>query len=140
MSESVLFAGEPFRIADRIGLMPLMRFAKVAQSGVDADDMAGLAAMYDLLEQCIAPEDWSRFCDSADRSRADGEELMAVVAEVMEKLSARPTRRPSDSSAGPTPTAPNSTDGSFLRVIHRYEGRPDIQQMIVQAREAQAAS
>lgn len=136
VSESVIFAGEPFTVADRIGLMPLMRFAKVAQSGVDSDDMAGLAAMYDLLEQCIAPEEWARFQKSADDSRADGEQLMAVVTEVMQRIADRPTSRPSDSSAGPPPTSPKSTDGSYLRVIGRYEGRPDIQQIIVQAQEA----
>lgn len=138
MSESVLFFGEPFTMADRIGLMPLMRFAKAAQAGVDSSDMAGLAAMYDLLEQCIDPKDWARFEKAADVNRADGEQLMAVVAEVMQKITARPTSRPSDSSAGPSPTAPNSTDDSYSRVMGRYEGRPDIQLMLVRARESAA--
>jgi hypothetical protein len=135
----VVFFGESFTIAERIGLMPLMRFAKVAQSGVDSNELAGLAAMYDLLEQCIAEQDWQRFQDTADSNRADGDELMAVVSEVMEKLTERPTKRPSDSSAGPQPTAPSSTAASSSPVIDRLEGRPDLQLIVKQAEQARAA-
>ena len=129
----VVFFGESFVVADRIGLMPLMRFAKVAQGGVDSSDLAGLTAMYDLLEQCIADHDWQRFQAHADRSRADGEELMKVVAEVMAMVSARPTSRPSDSSAGPPSTAPSFRDVSYLRVMDRYSQRPDVQEMVMAA-------
>lgn len=52
----VEFAGEEFVIADKIGLMPLMRFAHAAKSGLDSDDMEGMAAMYDMLRQCIADD------------------------------------------------------------------------------------
>lgn len=123
----VAFAGETFATADKIGLMPLMRFAKVAKAGADAQDMDGLAALYDLLKQCIAPADWQRFEDAADRTQAEGDELMAVIGGVFEALSARPTRLPSDSSAGREPTPPKSGDGSYLRVVERLEqeGRPD---------------
>lgn len=136
MSESLLFFGEPFTMADRIGAMALMRFAKVAQSGADSDDLAGLTAMYDLLEQCIAPQDWQRFQAAADTNRADGEQLMAVVAEVVKRLSERPTSRPSVSSDGPHRTAPNSRGDSFSRVMDRYQGRPDIQLMVLDAQTA----
>lgn len=135
----VSFAGETFTVADRIGLMPLMRFAKVAQAGVDSADLEGLAAMYDLLEQCIAPQDWRRFQAAADRARSDGEELMGVVGEVMRLLTDRPTSRPSDSSDGPSSTAPNSTGGSSSRVARRLAARPDLQLMVMQSQEARAA-
>lgn len=122
------FAGETFATADKIGLMPLMRFAKVAKAGADAQDMDGLAALYDLLKQCIAPADWQRFEDAADRTQAEGDELMGVIGKVFEALSERPTRLPSDSSAGQTPTPPSSEDASYLRVVKRLEdeGRPDL--------------
>jgi hypothetical protein len=136
------FCGERFRMADRVGLMPMMRFAKVAKAGVDSDDLAGLTAMYDLLEQCLAEDEWDRFQAHADKTRADGEELMGVVAKVFEVLSARPTRRPSDSSDGPSTTAPSSTGDSSSQVIAREEaaGRPDRALILVQAQEARAAS
>ena len=134
----VAFGGERFTVADKIGLMPLMRFAKAAQGGVDSNDMAGLAAMYDLIEQCIAPADWARFQSVADKTRADGEELMAVVKDVIEALSARPTTRPSDSSAGPATIEPKSaaepdlSDQPELRLIRSLEsqGRPDKAQFV----------
>lgn len=140
MAESVEFFGEDFVIADRIGLMPLMRFAKVAKSDVDSNDLAGLAAMYDLLEQCIAPQDWQRFQDCADRNRADGDELMTVVSEVIERLTNRPTGRPSVSSDGPRIVEPNLTAPSSSPVMQRLAGRADLQLFVVQAQEARAAS
>lgn len=135
---TVPFCGEDFRIADKIGLMPMMRFAKVAQAGVDSADLAGLAAMYDLLEQCLADDEWQRFSDHADKSRADGDELMAVVGKVFEELGKRPTSRSSDSSDGPPPTSERSTAGSSpaLRLL---DGRPDLQVAVLRAQEALSA-
>lgn len=53
---SVEFLGSKFAIADKIGLMPLMRFAHASKSGLDSSDMEGMAAMYDMIRQCIADE------------------------------------------------------------------------------------
>lgn len=135
------FAGESFRTADRIGVMPLMRFAKVAQAGVDANEMAGLAAMYDLLEQCIDPADWLRFQAHADKVRADGDELMAVVKAVIEALSDRPTSRPSDSSDGPSTTSTSSLADSSSQVIVDFErkGRPQLAAQVLLAQQARAS-
>lgn len=146
MSDVEFFGGR-FQVAERVGLMPLMRFAKVAKSGVDSDDMAGLAAMYDLLEQCIAPADWQRFQDAADKARADGEELMKVVQTAIELISARPTGRPSDSSDGPQITPQRSGSGrdssaeESLRVVRELEaaGRPDKAQFVVMAMRERSA-
>ncbi len=131
----ITFAGELFQVAEKVGLMPLMRFAHIADSGVDAEDMAGLAAMYDLLEQCIAEDEWQRFQRVATKARADGEQLMGVVKDAIEAITARPTGRPSDSSAGPTPTPPRSEADYSSRVIARLEesGRPDLALVVAQA-------
>ena len=134
------FAGAQFAVADKIGLMPLMRFAKVAKAGADANDMDSLAALYDILEQCIAPADWHRFEAAADESRADGGALMGVVGKVFEVLSERPTSLPSDSSGGQTSTPPNSGDASYLRVVKRLEaeGRPDTALIVQMANESRS--
>ncbi len=134
----VEFGGEAFTTAEKIGLMPLMRFAKVAKAGADAGDMDGLAALYDLLKQCIAPSDWARFEAVADRTQAEGDELMAVVGKVFEALSERPTRSPSDSSDGRTSTQRSSGDASYLRVVERLEaeGRPELAHVVVMANES----
>lgn len=137
----VEFLGERFAISDAVGLMPLMRFAKVAKTGVDSDEMEGLVAMYDLIEQCLATEEWERFQTHATAKRADGEQLMAFVAKVIGELTERPTQRPSDSSDGPSSTGQSSTDDLSSRVKARLEeqGRPELALMVVQAEEARSA-
>lgn len=52
----VEFMGKEFAVASKIGLMPLMRFAHAAKSGLDSADLEGMAAMYDMLRQCIADD------------------------------------------------------------------------------------
>lgn len=144
---SIEFAGESFAVADKIGLMPLMRFAHLADSGVDSEDMAGLAAMYDLLEQCIAEQDWSRFQRAATKSRADGDDLMAAVQAAIAVISERPTGRPSDSSAGLTVIEPKSESEPVssvqpeLQLVRELElaGRADKAEFIVQRMRASAS-
>jgi hypothetical protein len=134
----VTLEGEQFGMAENVGAMPLMRFAKVAKSGGDSANLDGLVAMYDLLEQCIEPSEWVRFQAHADRVRADGEKLMAVVSDVFQALADRPTGRPSASSGGPKNTKPRSVAGSSSKVIKRLEreGRPDLALMVTMAQEA----
>lgn len=135
----VPFMGDEFAIADKIGLMPLLKFAKAAQSGLDSADMEGMAAMLDLLQQCIADEEWARFQDHATKTRADDDELMQVIKDVQTILTARPTSRPSDSSAGPQQIAPTSAeDSSSLEVVRRLksQGRPDLAMAVLRTQEA----
>ena len=130
----VRFAGQTFDTAERIGAMPLMRFAKVAKGGGDSADLEGLAAMYDLLKACIAPADWPRFERAADDSGADGGALMTVVADVVKLLSERPTVRPSVSSDGP-PATPQSSEGdSYSRARQELDNRPDRLWLVQQLR------
>ena len=112
-AETVDFFGESFRIGTKVGLMPLMKFAVSAKRGTDAGDMEGLVAMYEMLSDCIHPEDWESFQDHATLHKADGDDLMSVVGEVIAALSARPTQRRSGSSSGRPTTTPGSTDGSW---------------------------
>lgn len=140
-ADAVAFKGERFRMGESVGLMPLMRFAKVAKAGVDSNELEGLTAMYDLLQQCIHDDDWVRFEQHAVDTRADGDELMAVARDVMARLAERPTKRPSDASGGPSTTSQNSTDDSTSRVVHRLEqdGRPDLALLVTQTAEARAS-
>lgn len=133
--QSIQFAGESFEVAEKIGLMPLMRFAHLARAGVDADDMEGLDAMYSLLQQCLTDDAWRRFEDAATRSRAGGDELMAVVKDAIEVMTARPTGQPSDSSAGLQSVSVNSADDSSSPVIARLvaAGRPDMAHIVSMA-------
>lgn len=131
------FEGRTFRLAGKVGLMPLMKFAHLAKQDVDANEMEGLVAIYDLLRSVIADEDWAGFEEHASLMRADGDDLMDVVTQAIEAISARPTDRPSDSSAGPSTTSPSSAESSSSQVIRRLEeqGRPSIALMVQQAEE-----
>jgi hypothetical protein len=94
----IRFQGSTFRIAEKVGLMPMLKFAHAASSGATEDDMEGMAAMYAMIRDCIDPQDWPRFERVAMDTHAEGEELMAVVEAVLEAVSARPTQPPSGSS------------------------------------------
>lgn len=134
----VTFMGAEFAVASKVGLMALMKFAHIAKQGVNSSDQEGLAAMYDLLQQCIADEEWGLFEAHANKTRADDEELLQVIKDVMEILSQRPTSRPSDSSAGPQQTAPTSAeDSSSLEVVRRLksQGRPDLGMAVLRQAE-----
>jgi hypothetical protein len=134
-ARTIEFKGQRFRIADKIGLMPLMRFAHAASQDLDTDDLEGLAAVYTMLRDCIHPGtpacggcgacatdptscpsydpgDWRKFEAWATETKADGEELLPVVGQVIEILTARPTKGPSGSSARPARTSRKSTGTS----------------------------
>ena len=112
VADTVEYHGETLRLADSIALMALMRFAKIAQSGADSDDMDGLVAMYDLLEQVIDPEDWSRFEFLATKHRDQQDALLQVIQDGITKIAARPTVLPSDSSGGQPSISGSSTGDS----------------------------
>ncbi|HEX8115394.1 MAG TPA: hypothetical protein VF516_47030 [Kofleriaceae bacterium] len=89
-----------------------MKFAHAANSGLDSSDMDGLAALYALIRDTVHADDWARFERHAIDEHADGDALMGFVSKAIEAISARPSRRRSDSSAGAPPTSPSSTDTS----------------------------
>lgn len=131
------FLSERFRMSEKIGLMPLMKFAMTAKQGVGSDDLEGLAAMYAMIRDCVdqtkpqkpvldeagqprigddgqpvteddGPSEWDRFEAHAINSKAEAEDLFGVVSKVIEALSARKAQRPGVSSAGPPTTSGSS--------------------------------
>lgn len=131
---TVEFLGQQFRVADKVGLMPLMRFAHAsAQEDLDSSDMEAMVAVYEMLRDCIDPGsppcgkcsfckdpngtcpsfrkgDWRRFEEHATIMKADADQLLPVVQRVIEILTARPTPEPSGSSAGSASTSAKLTD------------------------------
>lgn len=100
-----------YRIADKVGLVPLMKFAHAASSGVDTGDMMALAAIYEMLQDCLDPREWDRFLREMTAAKADAEELLPIVQQTIELLTARPTRRDSGSYQ-PSGTTPGSSMGN----------------------------
>src|SRR5262249_53505628 len=100
--QTVEFMGETFRIADHIGLMPLLKFAHASARGRSSGDMEGMAALYAMIRDCIwpgepacgdcgtcrdpatvpaqcpsyVPGDWDRFERTAIDKRAEDTDLL----------------------------------------------------------------
>lgn len=118
----VEFMGARFRLAEGIGIMPLMAYANAAKSDLDSDDLDGLAAMYALVRDMVdqtrvqatndgrpvfdddgepvyeGPSEWQRFERHAIETKADGEDLRDFIKAGMEQLAARPRKRRGTSS------------------------------------------
>ena len=134
---TVEFLGERFRIAGKIGLMPLLKFS--AYADMSTSDPGAMAAMYSMIRDCIHsgepgcgkceackaddersckdfdPGDWHRFEQHAIDTKADAEELLDVIAKTVELISGRPTEQPSPSSGGRRSTRDGSTARSSAR-------------------------
>ena len=121
----VVWQGQTYRVADKVGDMAIMDFAEIAEQGIDSNEMKGLAAMKAMLRNCLAPKDFERFRQHALTSHATGDEMMELVKSTYEALSGRPTVQPSVSSDGPTPTAESSADDSSSPVMRVLESIPD---------------
>lgn len=133
-SGKVELLGKQFRIAEKVGLMPLLKFASA--SDMTTDDPRALSAVYSLLRDCVyegtpgcgecascttdneaaCPSydkgDWAAFEQHAMDTKADADELLAVITQVLEIVSGRPTKQPAGSSAGRRTTRRNSTGSS----------------------------
>lgn len=102
------YYGETFTVRDRVGIMPLLKFAVVAQTGVDSSEMEALAAMHSLVMACIVTSDVPRFEKVATEHDADTEELMDICKALYQAVTARPTGQPSDSADGSQTTTTSS--------------------------------
>lgn len=132
-SNSVEFLGERFRLADNVGLMPLLVFANSAKKGLDSGDLDGLAAMYVMIRDTVdqsriqqhgadgealyddegqplweGPSEWDRFEEHAINQKAEGEDLMDFIRQAMSVISARPRKPRGTSSDSSRPTSGNS--------------------------------
>jgi len=145
--ETVEFFGETFILAQRIGYLPMLKFAHSASSGLMTSDMSGLAAMYEMLQgsfergepcgECVictgslpgadadpdacvmrVGDEWPRFERHAMKVGASDEDLFELINRVLEIVTSRPTRARSDSSQRARTTSPNSKAHSSSR------GRP----------------
>jgi hypothetical protein len=134
---TIEFMGERFRVADRIGLMPLLKFS--AHADMSTSDPRALGAMYAMLRDCIHPGsagcgqcaacqagdeercksydpgDWRRFEEHAIDTKAEAEDLLDVITRAIEVISGRPTGPRSGSSPGPRAISGGSTARSSSR-------------------------
>lgn len=129
--------GRWFRVADKVGIMPLLKFASA--SDIDTEDPRALSAMYSMLQdsihagtpacgKCAAcragderkcaefdPGDWKAFEQHAIEAKAEADDLFEVVSKVLQIVTGRPTRQPSSSSPGRPATSRRSTGTSSAK-------------------------
>jgi hypothetical protein len=138
---AVEWKGETFAIAEEVGVMSRIWFGKLASEGTDSDELEGLAAMSDMLEDSLADGEYPRFRAHARKVKASTAEILNLCRDTMAALAQRPTLRPSDSSDGPVAASETSSDDPVARVIARIpETRPDLRLIVAQGAQARAAS
>ncbi len=110
--DTFVFHGETFAVRQKVSTMPLLKFADVAEQGAQAEEMAGLAAMYQLITSCVVPGDVARFERTATDNGSDSAELMEVCGALYRAVTGRPTRELSDSAGGLSTTSESSREPS----------------------------
>jgi hypothetical protein len=97
--------GKEYRIADKVGIWPLMQFSRAAESGATLRDMRGLAAAHAMMEDALHPDDWPEFQDDMIAKKLDDlGPLMDAVNQTVELLSARKSKN------GRAKTIPGTAD------------------------------
>jgi hypothetical protein len=132
---AVEFGGEEFLPREKTNRMRSLYLAKLARDGSSLKEgdeavgeavMSNMAALYDLVEHVLRPEDFDRFMAAADRAGADDTELYTFTAKMIAAAAERPTVLPADSSAGPSPMPVNSVSRLEELASERFAGRPDL--------------
>lgn len=81
---SITFLGEKYKVADKIGVWPMMQFARAAESGLSLGDAKGLAAAYSMLQDVIHEDDWGRFQENMINGKIDDlEALMKLTRDAV---------------------------------------------------------
>lgn len=104
----VEFMGQTFKMADSIGMWPLIAFSLAQKRGIDSADMNALASIGEMVLDCLDESEWPRFERHATATKANAEHLMELVQKVIEAVAARPSQPPGESSAGRPKTLVNS--------------------------------
>jgi hypothetical protein len=132
------YLGHVIRVAPDFSELALADFITEAAT-VDEDSPAAMGVIHKFAALMVHPEDFDQFWSAALAGRQSTADLLAVISSVMGAVVGRPTQPLSDSSAGQRRTGPKSTPGLSPEVLHRLDGRPDLQLAVVRAYEAQAA-
>jgi hypothetical protein len=89
-------AGRYFRVAEAVGIMPLMEWASALDT-VDTRNISELASRFRLLKAIVHPEEWDEFRAHTTEAKCNGDVLMAFQNAAIEAMAARPTGAPAAS-------------------------------------------
>jgi len=89
-SGSFSYLGETYRLDSKLGIWPMIQFARAAEAGWRSNDLRGMAAIHAFLQDVMLPEDWPKFQDDMiNKKMQDIGGLLEVVRKAVdESLSA----------------------------------------------------
>lgn len=85
-----------FRVVNKVGTMPLMEWASVAD-GSETSRLVQLASFHRLLKATVHPDDWDAFRKHATEQTYDDTPLYDFLNAAIEAMAARPTQEPATS-------------------------------------------
>jgi hypothetical protein len=86
---SVPLRKREFRLAEDVGIMPLMEWAAASDRDVASAD--GLRAVFYVLQDAVHEDDWAEFRKFAREEKVDAGELLEFANAALEALAGRPT-------------------------------------------------
>lgn len=129
---SFRYFGDTVRVNPELTEIAVMDFFDEADK-VGKTDPRAMLIVKQFARDSIHPDDFVKFWASVKVHGQDTEDVMKLLWQVLEGVTARPTGRPSDSSGGPTATSSASPDTSshqgsdqprraaFLEQVRRFE-------------------
>lgn len=103
---SITFLGESYKVSDKIGVWPMMQFARAAEAGLSLGDARGLAAAYSMLQDVIHEDDWGRFQENMINGKVDDlEALMKLTTDAVAVIQETATRKNGRANGKATATA-----------------------------------
>lgn len=137
------FKGETFRLNTDVSEYAFLEFAEAAEAGEDSGTLAGMAALMRFLLELIHDGDRARFRQVCRREKVTSDELVDFMLGKAGRDAERPTERSSDSSDGPTGTAPSSDANSDVKDsppsgLAFLRDRPDLALVIVESQAHEA--
>jgi hypothetical protein len=109
----VPFKDEEFAVQDGLDYMSLMEWA--AATDLPANSVAGLIAIFHMLESIVTPEEFPAFRAHSRANHATAEELLTFVNAGIEAISGRPTEPRDSSQDGSAGTSATSTASSSAK-------------------------
>ncbi len=106
--DTFTLCGVQFAASADVDAVAVLEYGEVAAQGVEAEDVAGMAAILALLRSAVEESEWPRFRATVRKHRPSVEVLMELATAVVQRETGRPTQRPADSSAGPSTTGETS--------------------------------
>jgi hypothetical protein len=120
-------------ICRELGPLELSEIARLHNTPADSPE--AMAFMAEFFEMILGASQYRDFRRNSARFETQPEVFVEIIQGIFEDMTNRPTVPPSDSSDGRENTGTNSTADSSSRAMELLQGRPDLQQAVLQAQK-----